>query len=234
MSDEEVEDAQDKGQAFIIVNLILRTIFAQAMNMLFGSIMVIQILAHLPLADIMLPANALQQFDLMIGVVSFDYFQPTAYFDLGFSEMPSWSVNFEWLGYDSINFVEGLGSIVIFAAWFLIQFIISLLVTKLTFCCKCAKKKFAIKSVASDFLEFIHGTFFEIMVCVSVSMAMLEYRDYFTDADTFSVTLQFVFTVILAAYICFVFYFTAFKATKWQVKKSSDLVDKKKEKQELA
>ena len=85
------------------------------MAMLFGSIVVIQILAHLPLADIYLPANAHQQFDLMISFVSFDYFQPSEYINFGFSEMPSWSERFEWLGYDSINFVEGMGSIIIFA-----------------------------------------------------------------------------------------------------------------------
>ena len=42
--------------------------------MLFGAIIMIQILAHLPLADIVLPANALEKFEVMIGFVSFDYF----------------------------------------------------------------------------------------------------------------------------------------------------------------
>ena len=59
--------------------------------MLFGAIIMIQILAHLPLADIVLPANALQKFEVMIGFVSFDYFSPTEYIDMGFTEMPYWT-----------------------------------------------------------------------------------------------------------------------------------------------
>lgn len=58
----------------MIGNLVMSLLLKQTMAMLFGSIVVIQILAHLPLADIYLPANAHQQFDLMISFVSFDYF----------------------------------------------------------------------------------------------------------------------------------------------------------------
>lgn len=58
----------------MIGNLIFSLLLKQTMAMLFGSIVVIQILAHLPLADIYLPANAQQQFDIMISIVSFDYF----------------------------------------------------------------------------------------------------------------------------------------------------------------
>ena len=87
------------------------------MSVLFGSIIMIQILAHLPLAsNLVLPANVLQTFDIMIGIVSFDFFQPTDYFDVGFTEMPYWSPNFDMLGYGSVNFVEGMGSIIVFAA----------------------------------------------------------------------------------------------------------------------
>ena len=85
------------------------------MAMVFGSIITLQILAHLPLADIMLPANALESFDILIGVVSFDYFSPTEYIEFNFTEMPPWSDNFDWIGYGSINFVDGMGSITVFA-----------------------------------------------------------------------------------------------------------------------
>ena len=85
------------------------------MKMLFGSIIMIQILAHLPLAKIELTADAHQTFEIMIGIVSFDYFQPTEYIDFNFTETPAYTENFEMLGYESLNFVEGLGSIIIFA-----------------------------------------------------------------------------------------------------------------------
>ena len=60
MSTTEVEKTKSDGQAFVIFNLIIRTVFKSAMSALFGSIIMIQILAHLPLADVILPANANQ------------------------------------------------------------------------------------------------------------------------------------------------------------------------------
>ena len=74
MSEEKVKEVTAYGQEFVLVNLLLKMVFKQAMSMMFSSIIMVQILAHLPLADIILPANALQTFDIMIGIVSFDYF----------------------------------------------------------------------------------------------------------------------------------------------------------------
>ena len=50
----------------------------------------------------------------MVQVVSFDYFPLTDVVDLGFTPTDPWSINFEYLDYQSINFIEGLGSITIF------------------------------------------------------------------------------------------------------------------------
>ena len=55
-------------------NLIISLILKTTLQMVIGSIIVIQILAHFPLADITLPANAYQHFDIMIQVVSLDIF----------------------------------------------------------------------------------------------------------------------------------------------------------------
>ena len=95
-------------------------IFKSILASLLGSILVVQIIAHAPLTDIFLPANLLQSFQLMISFVSFDYFPPFDYLDADFTEVWSWSPNFEWLGYDSVNFLVELGSILVFA---IIQFI---------------------------------------------------------------------------------------------------------------
>ena len=51
----------------------------------------------------------------MISFVSFDYFPPFDYVDADFTEVWSWSPNFEWLGYSSVNFLTELGSILVFA-----------------------------------------------------------------------------------------------------------------------
>ena len=75
----------------------------------------IQILAHLPLAEMAdLPATAAESFEIMQEVVSFDYFQPTEFVSVDFTETSPWSEKFDTLGYGSINFVEGMGSILVF------------------------------------------------------------------------------------------------------------------------
>lgn len=52
----------------------------------------------------------------MVNIVSFDYFAPFEYVDAGFTEVWAYSPEFEWLEYDTVNFVLGLGSIIVFAA----------------------------------------------------------------------------------------------------------------------
>jgi len=66
------------------------------------------------------------------------------------------------------------------------------------------------------------------MVCVSVSMAMLNIEDYFTRADTVSVVLQFVFALILIIYVAYVFFFTIFRARLLKDRKIADLLEKRK------
>ena len=68
-------------------------------------------MAHMPLANITLPANSMQAFGIMSSVVSFDYFPVFDHWDVGFTPTDPFTVNFEWLGYESLNFLEGMGSI---------------------------------------------------------------------------------------------------------------------------
>ena len=198
--------------------------------MLFSSIILVQILAHLPLADITLPANALQSFDIMIDIVSFDYFSPTDYFEFGFSEMPPRSEQFEWLKYETINFVDGMGSILIFAILqiLLILFALAISLIKANRCSKC-KQRFNFTDAYIGSLALIHGTFFETLVCVSISMEMLSFYDYLTQADKVSIGLQFFFGVVLLAYVIFVCYFTIFKTGMWVNKsRAEDIGERKK------
>ena len=82
-----------------------------AFSMLFSSIISVQLLAYFPLTDIFMPANVHQTFQILISIVSFDYFSPTDHYDFGFMETSSWSPNFEWLGFESSNVIESLGSL---------------------------------------------------------------------------------------------------------------------------
>ena len=101
--------------------------------------MTLQILAHYSLANVNLPANALQAFDLMIQIVSFDYFEFTDVIDLKFSPTEPWSIPFDNLDYGSINFLESLGSIA-FYIWIGFLYVLSVILLWLfRIKCKCSK-----------------------------------------------------------------------------------------------
>ena len=111
------------------------------MQIVFGQVIALQILAHLPLNNILLPANAMESFDIMVKVVSFDYFPLHEYVDFGFTPTEPWSISFEYLDYDSINFIEDLGSINL---CFWLGTIYLVLIALLHFCkvqCTCRGKR---------------------------------------------------------------------------------------------
>ena len=114
------------------------------MGFLLASILIFQLLAHLPLADIVLPANALQWFEIMISVVSFDFFSLTEYFDIGLTETEPWSTNFAWLGYGSVNFIEGMGSILYVGIFLAIKGIVAILLklSNRKVRCQCIRNSF--------------------------------------------------------------------------------------------
>ena len=90
---------------------------------------------------------------------------------------------------------------------------------------KC-RKRLKLKGVFQNSLYFIHGVFFEVLVCVSMSMRMLDYYEYLNDSDKASIGLQFFFAVILFAYLMYVFYFTIFKTGTWVKKNKADKLKK--------
>ena len=171
-------------------------------------------MAHFPLTDITLPANAYQQFDIMIQVVSLDLFSPTEYFDVGFSPTEPWTEQFDWVGYGSVNFFENMGSIFVFAFIQIVLILSSLVWHRLRkFCCHARYQgKFLVANQAQNGLIFIHGTFFEILLCVSVVVAMLPYWEWLNGADRFSLYVAGFFALILASYLLFVLFFAITKA----------------------
>ena len=142
MTVEELESVANQGKAFVIGNLLTRTIFNQAMQILFGAIVMIQILAHLPLAQMAeLPATASESFEIMQSIVSFDYFQPTDYITIDFTETAPWSEKFDTLGYGSINFVDGMGSILVFCIILVLYAIITAIFSCFGCPCCCRRAK---------------------------------------------------------------------------------------------
>ena len=207
-------------KSFIVTNIILKKILFQTMQMMFGSIISLQILAHLLLANIRLPANTLQCFDIMIQIVSFDYF------DLDFDLTPTepWSEQFDNLGYGSSNFFENMGSIMVYMWFGAVYILVVLVLHRLKVkCYSWLKDSFSLTYTWESTILFLQGTFFEVMVSLTISMTMFELWEYLTLGDKISIVNQLAVAVIMVAFILFVTYFSVFKIRKIiTLKKVSD------------
>ena len=164
----------------------------------------------MPLANIMLPANSMQAFEIMASVVSFDYFEVFDHWDVGFTPTDPFRVNFEWLGYESLNFLEGMGSISILILVGL-AYILLMIVLRAFKCnqkCKTIDKISAPLGLFHKALNFIQGTFFEIILCTSVGMKMVSMLEYLNGSDKVAIACQIVAAFILMCFVIFVLYFT--------------------------
>ena len=100
------------------------------MQPLFDLINPLQITALLPLTTIILPENAMRLFEVIIHIVAFDYF---GMYNPGFTETKPFSYKFEWFGFDSINFIEDLGTFLTFLiTLLLIQSVVAIIIYKCT------------------------------------------------------------------------------------------------------
>lgn len=130
-------------------------------------------------------------------------------------ETPAWSERFAWLGYESLNFVDSMGSILVFGLLNLILIVFSaifrLLQPKL--CIDKWQGKFMVTTQMHNMLIFIHGTFFEIMVSFSITVLLVEKYDWLWGPDRASLYVGMFFAMTLLAYLGLVVYFTFAKAT---------------------
>ena len=217
MSEEEKKQVVQKAKTGVLIEIVLAFIFSPLMNMLLGSIVIFQILAHLPIADMILPANSLQQFEIMIDVVSLDFFSPTDYLELGMTETDPWSLNFAMIGYDSVNFIEQMGSILLIGIFQAICGALALVISLMKIRAPCRMVRS--NDVLQNSTIFMTGAFFEILVCVSISMLMLTYYDELVEADDMSLVFQFIFMVVIIVFIGFVSYFSFFVSPKLAILK---------------
>lgn len=75
-------------------------------------------IVHLPLNNVLFTPELYTAFDILLPIVTFDLISPFGNdmipIPWGFSETDPYNENFEWIGYDSANFFNNLGSIGLF------------------------------------------------------------------------------------------------------------------------
>ena len=159
----------------------------------------------------------------MVAVVSFDYFPMTDHLDFGFTETEPWSTAFQWLSYESVNFIENMNSIMLVVwvgfLYILIVGILSFLKQKCGLQCHFKMCKAPCNPTNAWFfiISFIEGTFFELMVCISVSVRSLTLMKYLKRVDYFSIANHFIIFIVVALFVIFVAYFTVFRMPKLQI-----------------
>ena len=126
LSEQVTVTKQLKG--LIFANFFLAIAFGISLQELLGLINSLQIVAHLPLNNVPLPANCYFMFDILVKIVSFDLFPMHQYYDFKFTSTEAWSNSFAWLDYDSLNFVENMGSASLLFGMVLIFAVIALFV----------------------------------------------------------------------------------------------------------
>ena len=165
---------------------------------MFGSINSLQIVAHIPLINITFVSMSYFVFDILIQLICFDYL-PMELIDFGFTETEPWNSRFLWLGYDSANYVELLGSISVFI-------VINILHGLLIYSCMTLRLK-KIKSLTdstkfkqAQTLMFIEA-FLELTICGGIGFKQLETRAVWNTQDKMAFAFLIMMVVATTVFI---------------------------------
>ena len=144
----------------------------------------------MPLNNIALPYSCWNIFGILIQVATFDFLPVTDLYEFGFTETEPWSQNFDWLSYGSVNFIDSMGSITVFALILCIQGLLVLFITCLGPRMFCSRFNwFNTLSYKQSALTFVYEAMFELVICISISMQMLKIHEIWNTVDKVSVAL---------------------------------------------
>ena len=131
-----------EAKIITIGGLLFSSFLHLDLQTIWGGINAVQIIAHLPLNNVNFPLNAQMFYYFLTRVISFDFFAPTDYFDFGFTSTEPYSSAYEWLGYETTNFYENIGSVfvigIIIALRQILQPIVFWILNRLK--CRCCDK----------------------------------------------------------------------------------------------
>jgi len=100
------------GSGLVFGNFLVNLLLQGSLQQLFSTIKKMQILVHMALVNISLPANASMFFAFLLQVVAFDVIPTDGPYDaiFGFQESNPLTLNFELIGYESVYCIRNLGS----------------------------------------------------------------------------------------------------------------------------
>lgn len=110
----------------VVSNFALSTVTGAPLQMLWGMINSLQLIVHLPVFSLNFPANGSQLLTKLIEVSSFSLLPMDHINNLvfNFTETDALNPTFDDIGYNTVNFLENLGSLFIFMLILPFQYLI--------------------------------------------------------------------------------------------------------------
>jgi len=209
-------------KTLIIQNLVHAFIFKTSLQTLWGAINALQIVAFLPLYNVHFPAQSYFLFDMLVQVVSFDFAQPTELWEFNITETDAINEKAEWLGFESQNIFDDLGSVNFILAFLIINSIclplLLVMARKLNILKQVQKYLGSEKSVSQAWLRFLLETYLELLICIIVSSGFFKLVDESNVSgwDFFSMIEYVILTLVVSLFMVFVAWFSFYKM-RWLV-----------------
>ena len=139
----------------------------------------------------------------------FEFFPLTDIVDFKFHETAPWGEKFVWLGYESSNFMELLGTI----SMVVIYIVIKGVLIAIYLCVKCKTKSGKLEKFLNSqefnqgLIRFFLETMFELIMCTLISFKMLEIKSIWNFSDTFAFVLSVIILFLSTSFLAFSGYY---------------------------
>ena len=160
-----------------------------------------------------MPAKAYFIYDILIQIVVFDFLPITEMIDFKFQKTDPMNERFVWLGYDSTNFIEQLGSILIFLIYMVIKGVLVGIVSFIHCSSKYATLNNFLNSQAfkQSTVRFFLETLFELVICALLSFRMLELKSIWRGRDLLAFIAAMLTLTLSVIFMAFIIKFLVFQ-----------------------
>jgi len=232
---------ENATQLMLILQFFLSFVMGFTANSFVSMINSLQITAHLPLNNVPYVYPSRETFETLIAFVSFDILPGEAIEAMNMTPTDYWSAEFEFLGYDSCNFLELMGSLGIFAAILLIQIVFSplmWLVARKYPDTEAFMGRWKMGSVFAALVPmtvwlgtqaFLMESYMELVIACMLSSQMLLIREIWTFQDKIAFGFNVVFSIATIAFTFFIIWFVFKKVNGLVAVRKLEFVDKNKD-----
>ena len=174
-----------------------------------------------------IPGEGYLFFETLAAIVEFDLIPVFDLWDAGFTPTEALTPGFQMLKFESLNFVESMGGVLIIGVFVLliypmIAFFLfrSALIHKI----KSQRKNFEPMRLKQVFIGFMYGAAFDIIISTSLALYSFELLEVFNERDYTSVTLMFLFVITLAIFMVIIGKFSLFTTKKISTREQAKLL----------